>query len=240
MNVISVPARLRLATFALLVCVPLAALQTILATRAPWWKLPYRSIGVWVAAVALICLPLSAWLSYGKRWALGLSAVFATLWIFMSAWIAIRMRYPALGFFALLLLVFFTTILLWIRLEMSRSFFDPQLAWYQSVPKPIPGLKCSLHFSEKKVVEARAGRLDGEGVFLFLEPQADSDALNLRRGQKLELQLAFRERSVKCQAVPMRALENGIGAGFQFREMSPDLKKELGDFLELLRGEGYV
>src|SRR5687768_147424 len=131
MTVLSVPGRLRAATLSLLLCVPLAAFQTIVAARAPWWRLPYKSMIVWSVAVALICFPLGAWLSYGKRWAYGLTALFGTLWLGLSAWLALRMRYPPMGFFTLFLLVYFGAVLIWIRGELARSFFDPQLPWYQ-------------------------------------------------------------------------------------------------------------
>ena len=38
----------------------------------------------------------------------------------------------------------------------------------------------------------------------------------------------------------MAILERAEGAGFQFQRMPADMRKELGDFVETLRGEGYV
>jgi hypothetical protein len=236
MTVLSVPGRLRVATLVLLLSIPLAALQTVIATRAPWWRLPYKSMGVWAIAVAMICIPLGGWLAYGKRWAYGLTAMFAFFWLVLSAWIALRLRYPTLGFFALFLLVYFGVLLLWLRSEIGRSFFDPQLPWYQGAPKPMPGLRCQLLLSEKRTIDVKVGRLDAEGVFIF----ADTGVPALRARQKVEIEFTLRDRTVRCHGYPMRALIGGLGFGLQFRKLSPDLRKELGDFVESLKGEGYV
>ena len=87
MKVISIPGRLRLATACFALCIPIAALQTIAVSRAPWWKLPWHTIELWSLAVALICLPLAVWIGQGRRWALLLTMGFGGLWCAMSAWV---------------------------------------------------------------------------------------------------------------------------------------------------------
>src|SRR5438105_369136 len=101
MRVISIPFRLKMAVGLFFLTVPIGALETILVTRSHWWKLPYQSMGIWSAAVMLICIPLAVWLLQGKKWAFLLSAIFLSLWCLLSAWVSLRMQNPSLGFFTI-------------------------------------------------------------------------------------------------------------------------------------------
>lgn len=240
MKVILVPVRLQLAAGFLFFCIPLAAIETVIVTRAPWWHLPYRSIGIWSFAVLLICLPLIAWLIRGKRWALFLTSQFFATWLILNVWVAGRMRHPVLGFYTLFLLAFFGLVFFWLRHELGRSFFDPRLKWYHGMPKPLPGLNCTVSWGDGEV-SCRVSRLDREGAFIFRNLTGERSPLSkLRPGIRSELTFFFRERQVKCTAMPMRALEGNEGVGFQFLGLAPDTRKQLGDFIETLKGEGYV
>ena len=236
MKVISVPARFRVATGLLLLCVPLAAVETIIVSRAPWWKLPHQSIEAYSLATALLIAPLAAWMAHGKKWALNLTAVLAVFWCILSVWLSVQRRNTSLGFFTILLMIFWSGLWFWLRHEMGRSFFDPELSWFQGLPKAIPGLEC--HIIKGGSNEGlRVSRLDRNGAFLF----STSNPLGpVSAGQKAELAFSFRDRQVRCWGLPIRVLERNMGAGFQFSGMSSDSQKELGDFVETLRGEGYV
>jgi hypothetical protein len=246
MGVISIPPGLRLATMLYLLCVPLAALETVIAARAPWWRLPYDRITLWSTAVALLCLPQAAWLARGRPWALKLSAAFSLLWCTLSGWFALRTENSNLGFFTLGLTLFLGGILIWIRRELSRSYFDPAMAWYQGLPMPIPGLTCELVHGDI-TEEFSVSRVDRDGAFLFhrniLGPTGETSLEGPTwMDAYVELRFRFRDRDVRCTATPVRALEReqGMGAGFRFANPSADTRKEIGDFVEHLRGEGYV
>lgn len=242
MVVISVPTRLRIATFALFLSIPVIAIEVVIATRSPWWNLPYRSIGYWCLAFALICFPISSWLMGGRKWALRLLIALLSLWVLESARMSIFFRYPALGFFTLLLGALCFLEVMWLQREMRRSFFDPQVQWYQSLPKPIPGLMCEIVSGEKSI-DLRVSRIDRDGAFVFVEPVSGkvSNALaSVLEKRKLELTFNFRDRRMSCQAAPTLSIAKGTGAGLRFLDVSADLGKEIGDFVEVLRGEGYV
>src|SRR4051812_14711330 len=115
MTVLSVPLRLRLAAGALYLSIPLIAFEVIVATRSPWWRLPYKNVGYWSLAFALICIPLSAWIVNAKRWAIPIAGILAIVWSLSSVWVAVRMQYPALGFFSIFLIGFFSIILPWLN-----------------------------------------------------------------------------------------------------------------------------
>jgi hypothetical protein len=233
---LSVPSGLRLAASLLLLCAPLAALETIVISRAPWWRLPIRSIALWSGAVFLVTAPLAAWVAHGRRWAWAAAAGFLGLWCLLSAWVAFRMRLPSVGFFTLFITLSYGLLLLWLRHEIGRSFYDPRIAWYQGLPRPIPSLRCRLEQSELRV-----SRLDAEGAFVIRG--SGPERAPFAKGpiaRESALTFTFRDREVSCRATLMRALADGSGAGFRFLAQSPDARKELGDFIETLRGEGYV
>jgi hypothetical protein len=234
MRVLHVPVRLRFATAALFLSAPMAAVETILVTRAPWWRLPYRALEIWTCIVILIFFPITVWLLKGKRWSLIAVRAFSITWVALSAWVAIRTHNPTLGFFTVILMLFFLSLTRWLDREISRSFFDPQLRWYQRVPKPIAGLKCHVILGSN-TLEMKVSRIDGEGAFLFTE-KSESDPI----WKAAQLRFSFRDRHIFCEGKPIRSLVRAVGAGFYFTQMSPDRKKELNDFIEVLRGEGYV
>jgi hypothetical protein len=242
MIVITVPYRLKLAASALFLCIPLIALEVMIANRASWWNLPYRSIGYWSLAFTLICIPLSAWIVGARRWAYPLAVLLVGLWVISSTWVSIRMRYPPLGFFTLFLSGFFVVELLWLKFELGRSFFDPQMSWYKGLPKPIPGLKCHLAWGDSRI-ELRVSRIDSEGAFVFTQVEFEKTIpvlTTLSGKNKLEVSFSFRNHQVNCFGRPTLAIHRGLGLGIQFFDVSPDLHKEIGDFVEILKGEGYV
>jgi hypothetical protein len=242
MTVLSVPIRLRLAAFTLLMSLPLVAFEVALVHRAPIWNLPYRNMGYWTIAFGLLAIPLTAWLVGAKKWALPMTSLLLSVWLLVSAWLAFKMQYPPLAFFTLLLLIFGTLDLIWLKHELERSFFDPQIAWYQGLPKPIPGLVCQLGNGEN-ALNLRVSRIDHDGVIVFMQNKKEESGSALSQfltKKQLEMTFIFRERQVACIGVPTLAMDRGIGAGIQFSKISSDQRKDMGDFVELLRGEGYV
>jgi hypothetical protein len=240
MKVISVPGRLRLASATLLLAVPAMAIQTVIVTHAHWWQLPLQAIEVWAGICAAFALPLWFWLQSGKRWALIAGGVLASAWILVSAWLAIRAKQPSLGFFTLFLVVFFSGVLNWLYRELGRSFFDPQIRWFQQLPKPLPGLSCEVQRKGAKSAaweSYRVSRIDEEGAFLFCEQRT---AKNFTRKDRLSLKFSYRDRQVEAAGVPVRDLRGGWGVGVQFKGLKADDYKDIGDFVELLRGEGHV
>jgi hypothetical protein len=214
----------------------------VVATRAPWWNLPYRKIALWSLSAILIYLPISIWLSQGRKWAIGVCAAFSAVWCLGSVWTAVRLQHPLLGYYTVILLLYFSAVIAWLRHEISRSFFDPQLKWYQGLPRPIPGLYCELVLGDRKA-DFRVSRIDREGAFLFSEGRKGEEILPLelaRLGGKPDLVFHFRDRELKCQGHAMRVLSEGLGVGLQFVGLTPDVRKQMGDFVELLQGEGYV
>jgi hypothetical protein len=237
MMVLSIPIRLRIATGALFLCIPLIALEVAVATRSPYWRLPLKNMGYWALSFGLICIPLSVWITSAKKWAFTLSSGLALAWIIATAWVALSSQYPPMGFFAVFLLGFFFVTLSALNCELRRSFMDPQLTWYQGLPKPIPGLKCSIELGER-TSDFKVSRIDLDGAFLFSSEFDWKKGISISERKKLDLTFYFKDRKFACSGVPIVSIDQGLGV--QFFNISADLYKEIGDFVELLRGQGYV
>ncbi|MGK5085955.1 hypothetical protein WDW86_00195, partial [Bdellovibrionota bacterium FG-2] len=142
MRVLSLSPGLRTSSSLILLFVPLAALETIIVSRSPWWNLPLHNMALWSGIVAGFLAPMVIFILWGQRWAFRAAATFILTWIILGAWVSIRTRTPALGFFSLFMTLFSGGILLRLRQELLRSFLDPRIRWYESLPNPIPQLEC--------------------------------------------------------------------------------------------------
>ncbi len=244
MRVLSLSPGLRTSACLLLLFVPLAALETIIVSRSPWWNLPLRNMGFWASMVAGCLVPLVVFIMRGQRWAFRAAATFILTWIVLGAWVSIRTRTPALGFFSLFMTLFSGGILIWLRQEIRRSFMDPRIRWYESLPKPIPQLEC-VHAESTE--SFRVSRLDERGCFVYLEKSNEKELKRtwkqsgvFKKTPVYRLGFKFGVHTLICSGYLRSELTKAQGAGFEFCRLSPDEKKELGDFVELLRGHGYV
>lgn len=241
MQVISVPQGLKAAVAALALSMPLCALQVILMKQAPWWKLPYARIGMTCLPALILFAVLAAMLLRGRMSGFYLALASGVAWFASTASTAVRLHNVSLGFFSVFLGLFLLLFFTWLKSELGKSFFDPKLRWYEGLPRSIPGLSCEIVGYEPREVY-RVSRLDRDGAFLFRERAVEGLTGAARRSEN-ELVFSFRDREIQCSGVPIRFLSRSgakCGVGFQFKKMSPDMQKALGDFVETLKGEGYV
>jgi hypothetical protein len=242
MTVISVPLRLRILASTFFLSIPLIAIEVLIVSRAPVWNLPYRRALYWAMSYGLITFPLVSWILAGKRLAYLISVLLASFWVLTSASVALRMNYPVLGFFTVGLFGLLCFQFYWLSIELGRSFFDPELNWYQGLPSMIPGLVCHLGNGDRQV-ELKVSRMDRDGAFVFCkstEVEKVQIVLGLIQHSRLSASFGFRSRIIQCFSRPILMADRGMGIGIQFVQMSADSRKEVGDFVEALRGEGYV
>lgn len=160
------------------------------------------------------------------------------VWTVISGLAAIRLHSSALGFFTVFLGAFFVFYYFWLRIELGRSYVAPHMSWYQGLPAPLPGLECELGSNTEKTL-FRVNRIDREGAFIFSQKPAELESLS----DQNELIFVFRNKRIRCSGQAVSALVRGSkrrGYGLQFKGMSADARKILGDFIETLKGEGYV
>jgi hypothetical protein len=237
MPTVSAPARLRVATFLTLLSVPMAAVEVGFVSRALWWNLPIRKMELWSGLVLLLVTPLVMAIWRGRRLAFYLLILLTALWCLSGAVMAIHFKNFWHGIFVLFLSAFWIALLSLIHTEISRSFFDPRLTWYQGLPKPIPGLTCQVDTEGQQ--DFRVSRLDHDGTFIYVADRSQG-VKGFKAGVALDIRFEFENRKVVAKGIPIRILDSHRGIGLKFHKMSPDEKKELGDFVEALRGKGYV
>ncbi|MFZ9596729.1 MAG: hypothetical protein ACO3A2_11730, partial [Bdellovibrionia bacterium] len=92
-------------------------------------------------------------------------------------------------------------------------------------------------------LELSVSRMDQDGVIVF-HPRLSSNCVAyfsaLRPQTRIDLQLEFKGHQVSCGASAVLILAQASGAGLQLHQPSSDLRKQISDFVELLRGEGHV
>jgi hypothetical protein len=233
---------LKASAFFILFSIPFGLTQLIIAMDVPWWNLPSDRVGIWAIGLLCVSLPLSLWVLRGKRWVLFVIKLFAIPWVAVSIWLAFDYQSTPLAIFAVLLFAFWLILLTWIEKEFFESFFDSKMQWYEGLPRPIPGLRCSLK-TDTELYNMRVSRFDEKGAFLSLDPFENKHALIENRGRFLknvELEFSCQDERVAIPAKVMTILpsEKGLGVKFQIDEL--DIEKSIGDFSEKLKGWGYV
>jgi hypothetical protein len=220
-----------LAVASVWISVPLAALTTALAPGHGVLRLLRLSLGwpCWVAVLVSVFSTLA--ILHGKK-----SGVFfaAGVWAATLAWgflAALRFHDAGFGLYLIAVSALIFSWASWTLHELGRSFFDPQLHWFQGLPKPLPCVSCEISSSIVQV-----SRLDREGAFVFSSRGAVPEEIG-------PITFLFRDRRINCNGIAVRTLDRvrrRSGVGIQFNGMSADSKKNLGDFVESLKGEGYV
>ncbi|NBU20329.1 hypothetical protein EBS43_02770 [bacterium] len=242
MVLMRIPLRLRCLVYSLLLSVPVIAWEVALVSRAPTWDLPWKRMAYGSLAFTLVTIPIVAWLLSLKRWAWYLACALASLWTALSLLLSFRMNYPNLTLYTVCFsLVFFCQLLLILR-EMNQSFLNPEVNWYQGLPEFLPVIECQVAFQNKKL-EMRASRFDLKGVFLFpsrLNGDSKKGISQVTQLLECRVELRFRNSEMWMRAKPIAFMPRSYGIGLEWIDLKGDLKKDLGDLKERLRGEGYV
>lgn len=230
------PERLRRIALWMYLAFPLAFAASLIARRMPWWKWdPAAEWKVWAGVfIGISGLVMSVLRT--KGWAFGLISVLASATILACLFISIRQENVGLGLFSVAI-----GILAYAFVDRLGSAFEipairPGIRWYQSVPEPIPGV--TVDWGDRK--DLRLSRLDLEGGFVLgdfprgAEKNLPSDVTFHYRGTKMGCHVRI------LTSLPSKIDASWAGIGVEFRNTDRDTRKELSDFIEVLRGEGHV
>jgi hypothetical protein len=247
MKVIRAPRTLLASSAAVYLLVPVAVVTAGVFSSHVWWDLPMADLLLagWIA-LAFVA-PISWRLVMGRRgaWhALATGCALLCLGLLLrAAWI----RGTLQGIWAVGVSAFCTGLVAWTRHEQRRSYFDPKMPWFQGLPIAIPRLTAVVTSGAHPAgSELQVCRLNSEGMFAFsrsgaIVPETEVE-LELRHGDPHE------ERKTRIAGTVVRQFEGRSskrdsgdwGVGIRFHSREPDAEKDLLDFLEVLRGEGYI
>ena len=241
------PRTLQAAAAALFVLVPVAVVTARVFSMRPWWD-PSFSRATIVGAVTLaIVAPISWRLVLGRRGAWELLAAGCGLACAAMLVRAAAMRGTAQAIWAVLVSALCAALVSWARREQKKSYFDPEIPWFQGLPAAIPQLTAVVLSGDGgPATELQVCRLDSEGLFAF------SRGGPMVAGSQLELELRlgdpYEERRARISGFVVRHFEGRSsqrksgdwGVGVAFARPGPDAAKDFGDFLEVLRAEGHI
>jgi hypothetical protein len=238
--------RFRALLMAWLPMVVLATVQLTLNARAQNQPLLVEDVITWIVSLSLIIVPVTQWIADGHRWAERVLLGLGVTWEVISILLAIQLSSFALGIFAVCLAFSWTLVCVAVAHQMNQSFFDPKMNWFQSQPRPIPGIKAHLRLGETEH-PVRVVRLDRNGGFVVQAgpktawlSKAEWNTLRKKKQAILDLEVADTGARHAYPAQPVRILDDPAGMGLRFSHLSADDRKALGDLVEELTGRGYL
>lgn len=230
------PEQLRRISFLLFLTLPLVFAAYLLARRMPWWQWDAQGEVKFWAAGLLVILILAAGLFRKSVPALILVSAFFVVFPLACLFYSLRQENVGLGLFAVAagILAFGYLDRLWAAFQIPA--ISPGLRWYQSTPEPIPNL--TLDWGTEKGL--RVSKLDLETGFILgnfhkgSEKNLPSEIIFYYRGSKITCGVTL------VAALPSKINSSWAGIGVEFKNTDRDSRKDLADFIEVLRGEGHV
>ncbi|MCM0604716.1 MAG: hypothetical protein KA715_01360 [Xanthomonadaceae bacterium] len=196
-----------------------------------------RLVSFYLFSILLIAFGIHYLLSKRKMWAYGVYFLLGLApWSLLSVLLVIKNSSFAVAISNLMSLAFIVaTGGFWIK-YFSKSFYDSGRRWYQGAPHPIPGVNCVAGETVWRV-----SRLDREGAYVFLDRAKPIEfrASGKEVQKPYELSFEYRHEKIDIPAVLVHQSVAFTGFGFRFKVNDADLRKDLGDFIEKMRGYGY-
>lgn len=189
----------------------------------------------WVVVFGLTAILVFALLRV-QKWAVGIISALSAFLTLDLIYLSIRQEDVGLGLFAVIFGITAYAYLnrLWSAFQFPALF--PGMSWYQTTPEPIPGL--SLDWGDMKGLRLSQLNLEGGFILGSFEKGCEGDL-------PVEITLLYRGSKIACGVTVISSLASKInsswaGIGVEFKNTDLDSRKDLGDFIEVLRGEGHV
>jgi hypothetical protein len=246
MKLVHAPRSLLLSSLAVFLFVPLAVITAGVFSRHVWWDLPIHELQT-VGWIVLVLVAPVSW-----RLAMGRAGTWITLAVVCSG-TCLFLFFRALlaggtiqALWSVVVAAVCVGVLGWTRFEQKKSYFDPKMNWFEGRPQAIPGLQVRILMNEGAPAVLRVCRLDQDGLFAY------SSYGSIFPDSRVELELYLgdphHERRARIKGDVVRQFEKRSvnrlsgdwGVGVRFHPQTPDETKDFRDFLEVLRGEGYI
>lgn len=240
MKLIQAPKGLLSAGASLFLVVPLSVVTAGVFSRHVWWDLPMKELA-WVGWASLVVMAPLVWrMMMGRRGAFESVAVVLGLGCLFLVLSSLALRGTLQGVWTLTVMASLLLLMAWVRIELRRPYFDPRMGWFAGLPRAIANLEAVVMANPKSAepaVRLKVARVGPEGVFVFTSAELQE------LSPVLEMELSFHGRKVRVSGDVVRQFYHpgaGCGFGVRFGQCSPDLKKDLGDFISSIRSEGYA
>ncbi len=230
------PERLRRIAILLFLSFPVLLFASLLVRRMPWWQWdPTREWLPWIITLG-VTSALAVAITRAHKWAVAIVAVAAGVLTLDFLFLSLRQENVGLGLFAVAFGIagYAYVDRVWAALQFPA--LSPGTRWYQSTPEPIPGL--ALDWGDRRGL--RLSQLNLEGGFIL-------GAFDRGTEKSLpgEITLLYRGSKIACGVTLISGLASKInsswaGIGVEFKNTDLDSRKDLADFIEVLRGEGHV
>jgi hypothetical protein len=230
------PERLRRTASLIFVALPLVFFSTLIARRMPWWRWnPLEEWPIWAGLLVALSLLFLAIVRV-RRWAYVLTTLSCAIYAVSCVFISIRQENVGLALFSIGFGVVAYAFLARLGSDFDMPAIKPGIRWFQTLPEPIPGV--TLDWGDRK--NLRLSQLDLDGGFILGRFDA-----GFEKSLPHEVTLHYRGSKTSCAVRVLSALESKIdsswtGFGVEFKNTDRDTRKELSDFIEVLRGEGHV
>ncbi len=230
------PEKLRRTAALLFFAAPLIFFSSLIARRMPWWRWnPLEEWPFWAGLLIGIALLVFAVLR-AKRWAYILTALLCGVYAVGCVFLSIRQENVGLALFSIAFGVVSYAFLARLGSDFDMPAIRPGIRWFQTLPEPIPGV--TLDWGDQK--NLRLSKLDLDGGFILGQFSS-----GMEKSLPDEVTLHYRGSKTTCAVRILSALESKIdaswtGFGVEFKNTDRDTRKELSDFIEVLRGEGHV
>lgn len=229
MRVISTPFVLRVNSIALLLLPVLLAFQALIIestyrSRHHAWRV---MLAVWIIAEISLWVP-AAGLLKAKPWSLRVIALLLIAW-FLTLVFWVQWNALSISILGALWVIFNFSIQ-----EYKKSYLDSGKKWFSGFPSRIPNVRAKI---EGKSAEYWVARIDKNGIFLFSNKKQNTE---LDEDSLVRLNLYYEDKTVTANTNWISFDPEINGMGLRFAKHNLDESKDLMDFIELLKGKGYI
>lgn len=207
--------------------------------RGLFWAWETRDVPFFATLFILFLCAASASFLVWNLWAKGVQfyRVGVVLAMLHTGYIAmVEKRHTLL---ILVFVLFATGIVLSEKISqvLRRPYYNSRRRWWESYPKPLPGLRAEIFPCEgaEQSCRVRLSNFGSQGCFVFSEEQKipfQPGFIRIESGDRILLE---------AKVDPLISTRDGFGRGLRYQDgaYAGDWSKDLKDYLGFLRRSGY-
>lgn len=194
-----------------------------------------------IVAVATVWNFITFYLLFRVRMAGYYSALlFSCSLIFINIIYLIQQKNYALAFYGLFILIVSALYLMSIYQSLTEPYFYSGKRWFEGTPRLLPKLTALLYMSDGSEQKTQISRLNESGCFVC-DPDVGiqtNPKIDYKKVNRIDISLYSQVLSLDVEMTA--ASRTFSGAGFYFLTHNQDSIKDLKDFMNRVRSNGYV